>query len=300
MIDRLDLLADSLTGNSPTGSFTFSFNLIQDVREMLSLDFMRYAFLAGTMLAIVSGLVGYFVVLRYQVFAVEALSHVTFTGALGVAIAGGNPLLGLFGFTILAAIGMAGLETRSQARTRDVAIGTLLAWVLGLGVLFLSLYTTSNNGTIGVSILFGSIFGIQAQQAKLTAVLSLLTIAVLLAIARPLLFASVDPEVAIARGVPVRGLNFVFLILVALSVASAVPAVGALLNSALMVTPAAIAQRLVARPFVALLLSALLALTFTWVGLVLGFYVPYPIGFMISALAFGSYSAVVIWQRLAK
>jgi zinc/manganese transport system permease protein len=276
---------------------SFSLNLIQDVQAILSLDFMRYAFLCGTMLAIASGLVGYFVVLRYQVFAVEALSHVTFTGALGVAIAGGNPLLGLFGITILAAIGMGGLEMRSQSRSRDVAIGTLLAWVLGLGVLFLSLYTSSN-GTIGVSLLFGSIFGIQVQQAKLTVGLSLITIAVLLAIARPLLFASIDPEVAIARGVPVRGLNIVFLALVALSVAAAVPAVGALLNSALIVTPAAIAQRLVARPFVALFLSALLALTFTWVGLVLGFYLPCPIGFIISALAFGAYAGVVIWQRL--
>ena len=289
----LVLLADAVSG-----SFAFSLNLIQDVQEMLSLDFMRSAFLAGTMLSILSGLVGYFVVLRYQVFAVEALSHVTFTGALGVAIAGGNPLLGLFGVTILAAIGMAGLERRSQSR--DVAIGTLLAWVLGLGVLFLSLYATSHNGTIGVNILFGSIFGIPAQQANLTAVLSLITIAALLAIARPLLFASVDPEVAAAHGVPVRGLNFVFLVLVALSVAAAVPAVGALLNSALIVTPAAIAQRLVARPFVALWLSALLAVAFTWVGLAIGFYVPYPIGFIISALAFGSYAGVVLWQRLAK
>ena len=289
----LELLADAVSG-----SFTFSLNLIQDIQEILSLDFMRSAFLSGTMLSMLSGLVGYFVVLRYQVFAVEALSHVTFTGALGVAIAGGNPLLGLFGVTILAAIGMAGLERRSQSR--DVAIGTLLAWVLGLGVLFLSLYATSHNGTIGVNILFGSIFGIPAQQAKFTAVLSLITIAALLAIARPLLFASVDPEVAAARGVPVRGLNFVFLVLVALSVAAAVPAVGALLNSALIVTPAAIAQRLVARPFAAFWLSALLAVTFTWVGLALGFYAPYPIGFIISALAFGSYAGVVVWQRLVK
>jgi zinc/manganese transport system permease protein len=278
----------------------FSFNLVQHVQEMLSLDFMRYAFLSGTLLSIVSGLVGYFVVLRYQVFAVEALSHITFTGALGVAIAGGNPLLGLFGVTILAAIGMGGLEMRSQARARDVAIGILLAWVLGLGALFLSLYTTSANGAIGVNLLFGSIFGIQAQQAKLTAVLSVITIAALLAIARPLLFASIDPEVAVARGVPVRGLNFAFLVLVALSVAIAVPAVGALLNSALIVTPAAIAQRTVARPFVALWLSALLAVSFTWAGLALGFYAPYPIGFVISAIAFGSYTGVVVWQRLTK
>lgn len=277
----------------------FSPNLIQDVHEMLSLDFMRYAFLAGTVLAIVAGLVGYFVVLRHLVFATEALAHVTFTGALLAVIVGSNPLLGLFGVTILVALGMGTLGTR--ARARDVEVGTVLAWVLGLGVLFLSIYTSQASGansTIGVSFLFGSIFGLQAQQAQLITVVGLGATVVLLVIARPLLFASLDPDVAAARGVPVRGLNLVFLVLVALSVALAVPAVGALLNSALLVTPAAIAQRLVTRPFVALLLSPTLALAFTWAGLTIGFYTPYPVSFLISTLAFVTYVAVVTWQRL--
>ncbi len=277
----------------------FSPNLIQDVHEMLSLDFMRYAFLAGTVLAIVAGLVGYFVVLRHLVFATEALAHVTFTGALLAVIVGSNPLLGLFGVTILVALGMGTLGT--WARARDVEVGTVLAWVLGLGVLFLSIYTSQASGansTIGVSFLFGSIFGLQAQQAQLITVVGLGATVVLLVIARPLLFASLDPDVAAARGVPVRGLNLVFLVLVALSVALAVPAVGALLNSALLVTPAAIAQRLVTRPFVALLLSPTLALAFTWAGLTIGFYTPYPVSFLISTLAFVTYVAVVTWQRL--
>lgn len=279
----------------------FSLNLIQDVREMLSHDFMRYAFLSGTMLAIVAGLVGYFVVLRHLVFAVEALSHVTFTGALGAVIVGSHPLLGLFGVTTLVALGMGTLGMRSQARSLDVAIGTVLAWVLGLGVLFLSIYTTQAsgaNGSIGVNVLFGSILGLQAQQAQLIAMVGAGAIVVLLAIARPLLFASIDPDVAAARGVPVRWLNVAFLVLVAISVAEAVPAVGALLNSALIVTPAAIAQRLVASPSYALFLSATLALAFTWVGLTIGFYAPYPISFTISTLAFVTYVAVVVWQRL--
>jgi zinc/manganese transport system permease protein len=280
-------------------SVTPSLNLISDVREMLSVEFMRYAFLDGTVLAILAGLVGYFVVLRNLVFATEALSHVTFTGALGAAIVANNPLLGLFGATTLVALGMGALGTR--ARGRDVAIGTVLAWVLGLGVLFLSIYTSqagSSNSSIGVTFLFGSIFGLQAQQAQLVAVVGMGAIVSLLAIARPLVFASIDPDVAAARGVPVRWLSAAFLCLVALSVAEAVPAVGALLNSALLVTPAAIAQRLVARPFVALLLSAVLALTFMWVGLTIGFYAPYPVSFLISALAFVTYVAVVTWQRL--
>lgn len=267
---------------------------------MLSHDFMRYAFLTGTILAIVSGLVGYFVVLRHLVFAVEALSHVTFTGALGAVIVGSHPSLGLFGVTILVALGMGAIGMREQARARDVATGTVLAWVLGLGVLFLSIYTTQGNKTnssLGVNVLFGSILGLQEQQVQLTAIVGAVAIVVLLVIARPLLFASLDPEVAAARGVPVRALNVFFLALVAVSVAEAVPAVGALLNSALIVTPAAIAQRLITRPFAALLLSAVLALVFTWLGLTIGFYAPYPISFLISTLAFVTYVAVVFWQR---
>lgn len=277
-----------------TFTASFSPNLIQDVREMLSVDFMRHAFLAGTVLAIVAGLVGYFVVLRNLVFATEALSHVTFTGALGAAVLGYNPLLGLFGVTMLVALSMGAMGTR--ARSRDVVVGTVLTWVLGLGVLFLSIYTSQSgatNSSIGVNFLFGSIFGLQAQQAQLIAVVGLGAIVALLLIARPLLFASIDPDVAAARGVPVRWLSLAFLVLVALSVAEAVPAVGALLNSALLVTPAAIAQRLVARPFVALLLCAVLALAFMWVGLTIGFYAPYPVSFVISALAFVTYVAVV-------
>jgi len=280
---------------------SFSLNLLQDVREILSFDFMRYAFKAGTMLAIVSGLVGYFVVLRHLVFATEALAHVTFTGALVAVILGGNPQLGLFGVTMLVALGMGAIGTRVQARASDVEIGTVLAWVLGLGVLCLSIYTSQANATnsvIGVNFLFGSIFGIQEQQANLVALVGVGVIVTLSAIARPLIFASIDSDVAAARGVPVRGLSVVFLILVAISVALAVPAVGSLLNFALLVTPAAIAQRLVARPFVALLLSAVLALAFTWVGLTIGFYAPYPVSFVISTLAFVTYVSVVIWQRL--
>ena len=266
---------------------------------MLSLDFMRYAFLAGTPIAIVSGLVGYFVVLRNLVFATEALAHVTFTGALFAVILGSDPQMGLFGVTMLVALSLGLLGTR--ARAKDVEVGIVLAWVLGLGALFLSIYTKQSSGansTIGVNYLFGSILGLQAQQAQLVAAIGVVVIVVLLLIARPLLFASVDPEVAATRGVPVRVISAVFLLLVALSIAEAVPAVGALLNSALLVTPAAIAQRLVARPFVALWLSAGLSLTFVWVGLTIGFYAPYPVSFLISMLAFVTYVAVVIWQRL--
>jgi zinc/manganese transport system permease protein len=260
---------------------------------------MRYAFLAGTPLAIISGLMGYFVVLRNLVFASEALAHVTFTGALLAIVVKGNPLVGLFGVTMLVGLGMGVLGTRRQSK--DVEVGTVLAWVLGLGALLLSFYASQSsktNSTVGVNYLFGSILGLQAQQARLIAVIGVVIIVVFLIIARPLLFASVDSEVAAARGLPVRGIDTIFFILLALSIAEAVPAVGALLNFALLVTPAAIAQRLVIRPFVALWLSAALSLTFVWAGLIIGFYAPYPVSFLISTLAFVAYVTVIAWQRL--
>ncbi|MDF5713226.1 MAG: metal ABC transporter permease [Rhizonema sp. NSF051] len=277
----------------------FSLNLISDIHQMLSLDFMRYAFFAGTMVSIVAGLVGYFIILRNLVFATEALGHVTFTGALAAAVIGLDPLIGLFGATTLVALLLGVLGTR--VRENDVVVGTVLAWVLGLGALFLSIYTTQSsgaNGTFGVKYLFGSLFGLQAQQAQQVGIIGLGIIVALLIIARPLLFASLDPDVALARGVPVRILSLIFLVLVALSLAEAVPAVGSLLNSALLITPAAIAQRLVTRPMVALVLSAVLALTFTWLGLTVGFYASYPVSFVISTLAFVTYVSVVTWQRL--
>lgn len=290
-------MIESLLADTPP----FTLDLVQDLRQMLSVDFMRHAFLAGTVLSIAGGLIGYFIVLRHLVFAVEALSHVTFTGALLAAILGSQPIVGLFGVTMLVALGMGLLGTKSQARSQDVEVGTILAWVLGLGVLFLSIYTaraSGSNSNLGVNVLFGSILGLQAQQAKTLALIGMGAIGAILTIARPLLFASIDPDVATARGIPTRGLGIVFLLLVAVSVAAAVPAVGALLNSALIVTPAAIAQRLVSRPFVALLLSATIALLFTWAGLTIGFYAPYPISFLISTIAFVAYGTVTVGFRL--
>ena len=271
---------------------------IEALRTMLQADFMRAAFLVGTVTALAAGLAGYFVVLRRVAFAGDALSHFAFTGSLGALVAGLNPLLGLFGTTALAGLGMGMLGQR--ARGRDVAIGTTLAWVLGLGVLFLSLHTARGSGansTVGVNILFGSILGLTEPQVRLSVAVGLAMILVLLAIARPLLFASLDPDVAAARGVPVRGLGAGFLLLMGITVAEAVPAVGALLVFALLVTPAAIAQRLVARPYAALAVSGALALAFTWLGLILAFFLPLPVSSVISTLAFSAYVAVLVAQR---
>ena len=266
----------------------------------LSYDFMQYAVLAGTFTALAAGLVGYFVVLRNEVFTSDTLGHVAFTGGLGAVVAGFQLLAGVFGSTIAVAIGLGTLGGRS--RGRDVAIGTVFAWVLGLGVLFLSLYTSNRSasgGTAGVSILFGSILGLQAAQAVITAVAAAITTIALFAIARPLMFISVDPDVAAARGVPTMFVTVLFLVLLGATVAEAVQAVGALLIFGLMVTPAAIAQRVTSRPYAGLLLSGALAVVFVWIGLTLAFYISYPASFFITALAFATYVTVMLAWGLA-
>ena len=284
---------------APAALASFSPNLLHDVQVMLQLDFMRRAFLAGTMVALVSGLIGYFVIVRRLVFSSDVLSHVAFPGALGAIVLGFSPLLGVFGLAVIVALGMGLLGGRSKAR--DVTTGTVQTWIFGVGALLLSLYTTGHsagNSAAGVNVLFGSLFGISASTVKMSTAMALLVILVLAIIARPLLFASLDPVLAAARGVPVRRLDLVFLVLLAVTVAVAVQAVGALLVIALLVTPAAIARRLVVRPFAALLTSALLALLFTWIGLTLAFYLPYPVSFCITSVVFISYVGIVLGQRL--
>ena len=263
---------------------------------MLGHDFIWHAFLAGTFIALAAGLVGYFVVLRNQVFTGDALSHVAFTGALAAFAIGIEALIGLFSASIVGAVGMGALGSR--ARSRDVVVGVVFAWVLGLGVLFLSLYTTyrsTSHSTAGVSILFGSIYGISLSQAAIAAAVGAGAALALVVIARPLLFASVDSDIAAARGIPVRVVGMFFLALVGVTVAEAVQAVGALLIFGLMVTPAAAAHRLSARPYRALALSAALGVAALWLGLTLSYAFPrIPPSFCIVALAFGFYVAVVV------
>jgi len=271
------------------------------MQQMLALDFMRNAFVTGGCIALAAGLVGYFVVLRNQVFTADALGHVAFTGSLGGLLAGLNLLVGVFGSCIAVALAIGTLGGRG--RGRDVAIGTVFAWVLGVGVLFLSLYITARSaatGSLGVSVLFGSILGLQPYQVVVGSITGLATCAVTLLVARPLLFLSVDPDVAVARGVPIRALTALFLVLLAITVAESVQAVGALLIFGLMVTPAATAQNLSARPWLGMVLSALIALAVVWAGLVLSFYVAYPTSFFITSLAFAAYLASLAGRQIVR
>jgi zinc/manganese transport system permease protein len=261
---------------------------------MLGHEFMRNAFLAGSFVAVACGLVGYFVVLRAQVFAGDALSHVAFTGALAAAAAGIDLRIGLFAVTILVALGMGAVGER--ARPDDAVIGSFFAWILGLGALFLSIFTTSSSGsgdgTAGVRVLFASIFGLSAGEARLAAALGALAIVILLGLARPLLFSSVDAEVAEAKGLRVKLIGFAFLGVLGLVAAEATQAVGALLLLGLLSAPAGAAQRLTANPYRGLALSAALALLATWGGLILSYLVPdLPPSSMIVSLAVAIYLA---------
>ena len=242
---------------------------------MFAQEFMRNAFLAGTAVALACGLIGYFVVLRAQVFAGDALTHVAFTGAIAAAAAGIDIRVGLFAATIAVGLAIGALGDRSNAD--DVTIGITFAWILGLGVYFLAVFSSGSgggNGILGARTLFGSIFGLSAADARLAAGIAAAIILLLAAIARPLLFASVDPAVAAARGVPVRALGLIFLALLGATAAEATQAVGALLLLGLLAAPSGAAHRLTRNPYLGLGLSAALAVIATWIGLTIGYLVP--------------------------
>jgi zinc/manganese transport system permease protein len=242
---------------------------------LLTEPYLRFALVAGVSVAVMSGVLGYFVVLRSQVFSVDALSHVAFTGALGALAVGINPRLGLFAATIGVGVLLGLLGPRGRAD--DVVIGTVFAWVLGLGVLALSVYTTTRSAAgagSGAAVLFGSILGLDARTTVLTVVVAVAVTAATLVAGRPLVFASLDPAVAAARGVPVRVLGVGLMALLGAGAAEATQVVGALLLLGLVAAPAGAAHRMTDRPFVALALSATIAAGSMLAGLTVSYLVP--------------------------
>jgi zinc/manganese transport system permease protein len=272
------------------------------VTGLFSQPFMQHAFLAGTAIAAACGLAGFFLVLRAQVFTGDALSHVAFTGALAALAAGIDLRLGLFTATIAVAAGIGVLGRLGRAD--DVVIGSVFAWILGLGVFFLTLFTTSHsssNGTAGISVLFGSIFGLSGGQATTAAAIGAGIVAAVVVMARPLLFASVDEAVAAARGLPVRVLGIAFLAVVGAAAAEATQAVGALLLLGLLAAPPATVLLLTDRPYPGLALSAGLAVIEMQAGLALSYAVPaMPPSFAIIATATTAYLAAFTWSRLGR
>ena len=268
---------------------------------MFAQEFMRNALFAGTFVGLACGLVGYFVVLRAQVFAGDALSHVAFTGALGAAALGLDLLAGVFVATICGGllIGLLG----ERARADDVTIGSLFAWTLGLGALFLAIFTTqrsgNGNGAAGVRVLFGSIFGLNGHDVRVSVAIALAAAVALLAIARPLLFSSLDEGVAEAQGVPVRALGLLFLALLGVVAAEATQAIGALLLLGLLAAPAGAAQRLTTRPWLGLAVSAALAVGSVWLGLTLAYVFPsIPPSSAVIGVAVAAYAVTLPSRRI--
>ncbi len=260
-------------------------------------SFIQNALLTGTCVALVSAVVGYFLVSRSLTFAGHALAHIGFAGAAGAILFGFSPLAGLLAFTIGGSIGISLLSKGS--RERDLALGIILTFALGLGILFLSLY--SGFAERVYAVLFGDLLGISQTDVLVTALFGVITLVVLVILFRPLLFSSFDPEVAEARGVPVRSLAIGFLILVAIAVSMSVQVVGVLLVFTLLVGPAATAMGIVKHPLWAIGLAMLLGVSYVWVGIFLAVNVAgatWPPSFFISTLSFGVYLPVRLLSPL--
>jgi len=254
--------------------------------RMLDYDFMRNAFAAAAVVAVVAGIVGYFLVLRGQTFAGHALAHVGFTGATGAVLIGIAPLWGMVAATVAAGMGMGLMGERLTQR--DVAVGLVLALSLGFGLLFLHFYT--GFAAQATSLLFGNVLAVDAGTVWMLVGLGAVSLAALAAISRPLLFASLQPELAEAKGVSLRLYAVLFLAIVALATAECAQIVGVLLVFTLMVGPAAAAQRVTGRMAQGVVLSAVLALAEAWGGIALAYLTDWPVSFWITALSGAVYS----------
>jgi zinc/manganese transport system permease protein len=252
---------------------------------MLDYDFMQTAFAAGLVVALVAGAVGYFLVLRALTFAGHALSHVGFAGATGALLVGLAPFWGLLAFTLAASVAMGLLGER--LRGRDVAVGVVLTVSLGLGVLFLHLYTS--HATQATTLLFGNVFGVGRDSLIDLAALAVVSLAALAVMSRPLIFATLDPELAEAKGLSLRLVSVLFLLVVGVAVAEAVQVVGILLVFALMVGPGAAAQRLTHGLGAGVALAMALAVAETWAGIALAYETDWPPTFWITALSAAVY-----------
>jgi zinc/manganese transport system permease protein len=282
------------------GSTGLSWNLVDDVRQVFAFHFMVNAFRAGTIVAVIAAAMGWFMVLRRQTFAGHTLAVVAFPGAAGATLLGLSATAGYFVMPIAAAIVVAMVPRSGTGTTysaESAVVGTVQAFALAAGALFVSLYGGFLNGL--TSILFGTFLGISDGQVLTLLLVALGTLLTLAVCARPLFFATVDPDVARARGVPVRAVSFVFLVLLACAAGEVSQVTGVLLVFALLVMPAATAQRLTARPALSLALTIAIALCVTWLGLAIGYFSPYPVGFWITTFGFAVYSLTVGGRAIA-
>ena len=268
---------------------TLSPDLLSDVRQLTAYPFMVSALEAGAVVAVMSGVAGWFMVLRRESFAGHTMSVMAFPGATGALLIGLPAAAGYFAFSAVAALVIGGVASGARGDRRDesAVTGTVQAVALACGFLFLSLY----HGVLGnyESLLFGSFLGITRGQVVVLAIVCALALAFLALTGRPLLFASVDEPVARARGVPTRALAQAFLLVLGLAVAETAQITGVLLVFALLIAPAATAQQLTSRIGQGIALSVIIGILVTWVGLALAYFYGYPAGFYITSLAFGLY-----------
>ncbi len=274
---------------------TLTWNVVRDASEVLEYHFMVNALLAGTIVAVMAGLLGWLMVLRAQTFAGHTLAMMAFPGATGAALIGVAAAWGYFVFCGAGALvigWLAGGRTRSWSE-QSAGIGAVQALALALGFLFVSLY----GGVLGdlENLLFGTFLGVSDGQVLTLAAVAAGSLIALAALGRPLLFASVDPDLAGARGVPVRGLSIAFLGLLGMAVAATSQVTGVLLVFALLVAPAATAQVLTPRPGLSLVLTVAIGLVIVWVGLGIAYFSAYPAGFYVASIAFALYMLARLW-----
>lgn len=248
--------------------------------QILASAFMRNALIGGTLVALAAGLIGYFIIVRNSAFAAHALAHIGFPGATGAVLVGLPVTVGLGVFCIGGALAIGALGKRADER--EVATGTVLAGATGLGLFFSSMATKSSSTV--TNVLFGNLLAVSDQQLVTFGVALAVIAAAIGFVFRPLLFASVNPAVAEAKGVPVRVLSVIFMVLLGLAVTMAVQAVGTLLLFALIVTPAATAILLTARPVAAMAVATALAVAAVWVGLLLSAMFNVPPSFAITTI----------------
>jgi zinc/manganese transport system permease protein len=277
-----------------------SWDLARDVSEVLEFHFMVNALIAGSIVAVMAGLIGWLMVLRQETFAGHTLSIMAFPGASAAALAGVGRAWGYFAFCGAGALAIGWLSDRERRSwgEESAGIGAVQALALAAGFLFVSLYS----GVLGglESLLFGDLLGVSDAQVLLLVAVAAGSLAILALLARPLLFASVDPGAAGARGVPVRALSGIFLLLLGLAVAATSQITGPLLVFALLVVPAATAQAITARPLLSLLATVALGLIVVWLGLGVAYFSPYPAGFWIASIAFAIYLLVRLLAGVAR
>ncbi|MGH9126795.1 MAG: metal ABC transporter permease [Acidimicrobiales bacterium] len=298
--------AGGLLAASGPGGASLTWNLGSDLRQVLAFHFMVNALRAGTIIAVAAGVIGWFMILRRQSFAGHTLAVVAFPGASGAIWLGVPTAFGYFGFCIAGALTIAavgGVSRGGSGFSEESAVtGTVQAFALACGFLFVTLYGGFLGGLTG--LLFGTFLGVTDTQVLILLLLTGAALAVLAVTGRALFFATIDPAVAAARGVPVGAVSVLFLVLLGVAAAEVSQITGALLVFALLVMPAAAAQQLTARPSLSLTLTVVIALAVTWLGLGVAYFSVYPVGFFITTFGFGAYAlatgGAIVFGRLSR